>query len=283
MWKNVWMAEATRLQERLYPRLESSSSRSKVSKLLVTILRATNLPLPGFHWFPPQAVVALGNHERRSPLGEAFGPDPIFDWRVELPFTGHESHLAFEVICEGQLMGGCILPLHDVLAACSSSTEFRRALTLGEANDESASPELWVVISTALEGRVYKFKDIGKAEWTDANRIRMQVKIVKTIKDRLDFSGLKLFWPLRWFSDTSARAECRGASLKDLPIESDIETLEGGRELGHCRYKFGKNEDISLCDGLLWPANCPDKSSISDSSTRRQEQICFHQDAQDCD
>ena len=41
--------------------------------------------------------MALGNYEARSPLGEAFGADPIFDWRCELEIRGHESHLAFQV------------------------------------------------------------------------------------------------------------------------------------------------------------------------------------------
>lgn len=93
------MSEWQQLQERLYPRVRGYSQRSQRSKLFVTVVQAKNLRLPGVHWYPPQAVVVLGPHERRSPLGEAFGPHPIFDWRIELPFTGHESHLAFQATC----------------------------------------------------------------------------------------------------------------------------------------------------------------------------------------
>ncbi|CAE7378723.1 TMCO4 [Symbiodinium microadriaticum] len=121
-------------------------------QLFVTVIRATNLNLPAFRWFPPQAVVALGHHERRSPLGEAFGAHPIFDWRAELPFTGHESHLVFEVVCEEFLLGSCLLPLQEVLSGAATGA-FRRVLPLAESG-EGERPELYVVVTTTLDGDV---------------------------------------------------------------------------------------------------------------------------------
>lgn len=158
------------LQQRLYPRLQQTQQNSQ-GKLLVTVIRATNLRLPGIHWLPPQAVVALGNHEQRSPLGEAFGPHPIFDWRVELPFTGHESHLVFQVICEGQLMGSCVLPLRDVLSASSG---FNRALPLREATGEGDErSELFVRVTR--EGDL----EIPPAQEQSAERLRMKTSQVR--------------------------------------------------------------------------------------------------------
>ena len=116
------------------------------------MVRAANFNLPALRWFPPQAVVALGHHERRSPLGEAFGAHPIFDWRTELPFTGHESHLVFEVVCEGVLVGSCLVPLQEVLSGAATGG-FRRALPLAE-TDQEEPPELYVMVTTSLDGDV---------------------------------------------------------------------------------------------------------------------------------
>ena len=164
------MSEWLQLQHRLYPRLQQI--RTSRSKLFVTVIRATHLQLPGVHYSPPQAVVALGHHERRSPLGEAFGSHPIFDWRVDLPFEGHESHLVFQVICEGRLMGSCLLPLGEVLSAES----FHRALPLGEAREAGAQrPELFVRVSTTLEGDM----QVPVLQEQSAERLRMKTSQVR--------------------------------------------------------------------------------------------------------
>ncbi len=163
------MSEWLQLQHRLYPGLQQI--RASRSKFFVTVIRATHLQLPGVHWSPPQAVVALGHHERRSPLGEAFGCHPIFDWRVELPFEGHESHLVFQVICEGKLMGSCLLPLGEVL----STESFHRALPLGEAREGTQRPELFVRISTTLEGDM----QVPVLQEQSAERLRMKTSQVR--------------------------------------------------------------------------------------------------------
>ena len=163
------MSEWLQLQHRLYPGLQQI--RASRSKFFVTVIRATHLQLPGVHWSPPQAVVALGHHERRSPLGEAFGSHPIFDWRVELPFEGHESHLVFQVICEGKLMGSCLLPLGEVL----STESFHRALPLGDAREGAQRPELFVRISTTLEGDM----QVPVLQEQSAERLRMKTSQVR--------------------------------------------------------------------------------------------------------
>eukprot|EP00930_Biecheleria_cincta_P083708 TRINITY_DN73226_c0_g1_i1.p1 TRINITY_DN73226_c0_g1~~TRINITY_DN73226_c0_g1_i1.p1 ORF type:complete len:1052 (+),score=158.68 TRINITY_DN73226_c0_g1_i1:47-3157(+) len=110
---------------RLFPR---DHQRDNCDRLSVTVLRATNLKLPAMCWQPPQVVLTLGNQERRSPVGQAYGSHPIFDWRVELPWQeGRASHLIFEVISGEDELGTCMLPMTSVLRQAG---EFHKALPL---------------------------------------------------------------------------------------------------------------------------------------------------------
>lgn len=168
------------LQERLYPRLQQTSQ----SKLVVTVVRATNLRLPGIHWFPPQAVVALGNHEQRSPLGEAFGAHPIFDWRVELPFTGHESHLVFQVICEGELMGSCVLPMQEVLSAVSTSS-FARALPLRESTETTGEPSIRSELFVKVTWEGGQDLQIPPLQEQSAEKLRMKTSQIRVTMRKL--------------------------------------------------------------------------------------------------
>ncbi|CAJ1381134.1 unnamed protein product [Effrenium voratum] len=145
------MSDGQQLQQQLYPGARRIKKDS-LQRLFVTVLRAGNLDLPGIRWYPPQAVVALGQHTRRSPLGEAFGRHPIFDWQTALPFTGYESHLVFQVVCEGRLVGSCLVPLAEVVSAAGG---FRRVLPLASPRPGQPGPELSVQVTTTLEGDIH--------------------------------------------------------------------------------------------------------------------------------